>query len=320
MKALVYLGAGQIELREEPHPIGAVVVKVRQAGICGTDLKAYQRGHHLFAPPMILGHECYGIIQESSLENFHEGEVVAVAPYYECGKCWKCEANIGELCEEKMFLKTGCFSEYLGIMANEIPLLFKLEEDHESFVLAEPLACVINGIEKLKHIHRPLVVGGGPIGALFAVYLALREHKVVVVEPSQWRSLYLQRLGLDVEPPDKLGNGRRYDPVIICVDKPELVEQYLPQVCDGGELLLFAGFPRGTQVYINPFHIHYREVQVVGSFGYMSVHFSQALQELAQHKEAYRRVITHRFPLEAYAEAFSLLGSGEALKVVFEIS
>ncbi|MCX7027053.1 MAG: alcohol dehydrogenase catalytic domain-containing protein, partial [Spirochaetes bacterium] len=65
MRALVYTGIGQLEMRDVPDPEAEFVVKVLGSGICGTDLKTYQKGHHFFPPPAILGHEFYGTVAKA---------------------------------------------------------------------------------------------------------------------------------------------------------------------------------------------------------------------------------------------------------------
>jgi len=318
MKALVYRGIGCLKLEELPDPSGDVVVRVLRAGICGTDVKTYRRGHPLLTTPAILGHECYGEIYVSNVPEFQKGDIVVVAPYLECGHCWKCISGLGELCSAKIFMSTGCFTEYLAFTTQEArKLLFKIKNDNEVMVLAEPLSCVLNGVRKCGEGKRPLIVGGGPMGALSACYFKLHKQTPIIVEPSSWRASFLQNLGFQVVSPAQLHRTERYNPVILCVDKPDLLEEYVPLVQDGGTLLLFAGYARDAQVSIDPFHIHYREVSIRGSFGYSAIDFQQSLTELANHSSIYSRIITHRFPLEQFVEAFSVLEKGEGLKVIF---
>jgi len=320
MKALVYRGVGCLELEELPYPSGDVVVQVLRAGICGTDVKTYRRGHHLFPTPAILGHECYGIIHMSSIPEFQKGDIVVVAPYLGCGQCWKCMSGLGELCFAKTFISTGCFTEYISFTAQEArKLLFKIDNDNEAMVLAEPLSCVLNGVRKCGNGKKPLIVGGGPMGALFSCYFELHGQTPTIVEPSRWRADFLRKLGFQVVSPTQLCKSDEYNPVILCVDKPDLLEKYIPLVQDGGVLLLFAGYARDAKVTIDPFHIHYREVSIHGSFGYSNVDFQQSLEELANYSSMYGKIITHQFSLEQFTEAFSILEKGEALKVVFHV-
>lgn len=318
MRALLYQGIGKLELLELPEPSNEIILEVRKVGICGTDLKAYLRGHPLFAPPTILGHECYGRIKSSSVEVFREGELVVVAPYAECGRCWRCRKGLGELCRDKTHLNSGCFVEYIGLSREEASrLLFKAEEEKTALVLAEPLACVLESLKE-EGIREALIVGGGPMGALFAIYFKLRGIDALIVEKAPWRANYLRQMGFDVS--ISLDDGKeRYDAVILCVDNPGLVERLLPFVEDGGTLLLFAGLPKGKEIKLDPYHVHYREVQIRGSFGYKINTFKQALNEVRAHSNEYEKVITHSFPLEEFEEAFNLLQRRESLKIVFEV-
>ena len=156
MKSLMYLGPGKLELIEEQAPVGDVVIKVIYSGICGTDLKTYLHGHHMFKPPVILGHECIGEITEINVgnSNFKTGDLVAVAPYIECNKCDNCKRGIPALCKNKTFLKTGCFCEFIDVDIEQADkVLFKISSSEPVYTLVEPLACVLNGMSKLKEIQ-----------------------------------------------------------------------------------------------------------------------------------------------------------------------
>lgn len=319
MKALVLHGVKQLHLEDLPDPSGAVVIKVKRAGICGTDLKAYLRGHHLFTPPVVLGHECYGVVVYSSLDSFREGEYVAIAPYAECGVCQLCKRDLGELCRNKIYMKTGCFSEFVAFSSEEAKkLLLKITDDNEVYVLAEPLACVLGAARKTgERVEKLLVVGGGPMGALFAIHFQLLGTDAFIVEKAPWRLNYLKQLGFNVISPE--GVAGVYNMVVLCTDSPELIEKYLSHVEDGGVLLLFAGFPKDAVISLSPFHIHYREVKLIGSFGYKFSTFIEALNELSRYSQNYNKIITHRFRLANYGKAFEVLQRGEALKVILEV-
>ena len=134
MKALFYMGPNKMELRDIEKPSSdneGVVVKIIEAGICGTDIKTYQRGHHLFEPPAILGHECYGVVSEkpSFVNNVDVGDYVVVAPYGECNVCEICRKGFPELCKNKTLPINSkvCFSmskiPSLAITVNHFPFL-----------------------------------------------------------------------------------------------------------------------------------------------------------------------------------------------------
>jgi len=318
MKALFYLGPRKLELKEveEPKDKDRVIVKVLEAGVCGTDIKTFLRGHHLFKPPTILGHECYGVIVEkpSFLEDVKIGDHVVVAPYAECSVCEKCRSGFPELCEKKTYISSGCFAQYITIsVQHSLRGLFKVKEPGRQIVLAEPLACVIGTIRKFPNGKHILIVGGGVMGALFAIYLSTKGVHVEIVEPFEWRIAFLRDLGFHVVKPGSLEEGN-YDTIVIAVTIDEPF-QYLDALRDGGRLILFGGYPKDRRLTLDPYHLHYREVTISGSFGYSLPDFAEALEELGKEKELYAKLVTHNYSLFEYDKAFERALNKECMKV-----
>lgn len=330
MKALVYTGIKQLELKDVPEPSSDFIIKVLGCGICGTDLKTYQKGHHLFSPPAILGHEFYGLVEKAPIGcGYLAGDKVVVAPYAECGFCDVCMRGAGSLCANKHYVEGGAFCEKVGIASDYIEQgVFHIKELDDVYTLVEPLACVLNGFEQLdlKPTSRALVVGAGPMGALFALLFRAKGIPVAVVEPSAQRRERIASWGIEAFEPGGAGHvespsaGRVekgiYDIAIIAVNKKELVSEYIKFVADAGTVLMFSGLSSDEIVAIDAYSIHYRQVSLKGSFGYALHHFKEALSLIEAHKEMFSKIITHNFPLERGKEAFEMLASGEALKIV----
>jgi len=330
MKALVYTGIKQLEVKDVPEPSSDFIVRVLGCGICGTDLKTYQKGHHLFSPPAILGHEFYGLVEKAPIGcGYIAGDKVVVAPYAECGFCDVCRRGAGSLCANKHYVEGGAFCEKVGIASDYIEQgVFPIKEADDVYTLVEPLACVINGFEQLdlKPTSRALVVGAGPMGALFALLFRAKGIPVAVVEPSAQRRERIASWGIEAFEPggaghvESLSAGRVekgiYDIAIIAVNKKELVSEYIRLVADAGTVLMFSGLSSDEIVAIDAYSIHYRQVSLKGSFGYALRHFKEALSLIEAHKEMFSKIITHNFPLERGKEAFEMLASGEALKIV----
>lgn len=330
MKALVYTGIKQLELKDVPEPSSDFIIKVLGCGICGTDLKTYQKGHHLFSPPAILGHEFYGLVEKAPIGcGYLAGDKVVVAPYAECGFCDVCIRGAGSLCANKHYVEGGAFCEKVGIASDYIEQgVFHIKELDDVYTLVEPLACVLNGFEQLdlKPTSRALVVGAGPMGALFALLFRAKGIPVAVVEPSAQRRERIASWGIEAFEPggaghvESLSAGRVekgiYDIAIIAVNKKELVSEYIRLVADAGTVLMFSGLSSDEIVAIDAYSIHYRQVSLKGSFGYALRHFKEALSLIEAHKEMFSKIITHNFPLERGKEAFEMLASGEALKIV----
>ncbi|MBA7563771.1 D-altritol 5-dehydrogenase [subsurface metagenome] len=322
MKSLIYQGPRKLAVKENPFPDQPVVVEMLASGVCGTDLKTFLHGHPMFTPPTILGHEGYGKVVKTTakIPGIEIGSTVVIAPYMECGKCSRCVSGIPELCTEKTHAQSGYFTEYISMSEKHAGMaLFNIDNDNNVYTLVEPLACVFNGIEKLGKIENTLIVGGGIMGALFAGAFKKNGTKTKIIEVSEWKTTYLKRMGYEVLTPDELGSEERFSAVILATNILDLADIYFNRIIDGGRLLLFAGYGRGTKLEIDPFHIHYREVSVVGSFGYASNHFRDALYIISKSPESYSNLISHEFALEDAGRAFSIMEEGKVMKVVLRI-
>lgn len=323
MKALVYEALGKLEMEDVPEPKEPTVLKVYGTGICGTDLKTLYKGHAHFLPPTILGHEFYGeLVKVAPSSKYHVGDKVVVAPYYDCGKCDTCKKGHGELCNDKHYVEGGSFAEFVGIPEDYDEGIFPIpeetkDEDAVSFSLTEPLSCVLTGASKLKidEDSSVLIVGGGPMGALFAFYYQDKGVKVTLVEPSAERRAKLGSWGLTVRDEDSIKKGE-FDNIVIAVNIPELTTKYVPLVRDCGVVLVFGGLKSGTSLSIDAHSLHYREVSVTGTSGFSLEHFKEAYEMIKKNPTHYKRLITHILPLEEGIKAFELLRDAKAFKVV----
>lgn len=324
MNSLIYKELGVVEERQSPEPTMPIWVRVEATGICGTDLKAVFKGHRYFVPPTVLGHEFYGQIEKAP-EGFKypKGTWVVVAPYFECGKCPLCKAGKGDLCTSKKYVEAGSFAEYVGIPEGYEAGIFELPKEdnpanYDVYSLAEPFACVLNGVkrlETLKGYSKVLVVGGGPMGALFALYYSQIGIEVSVVEPSEERAEKLRSFGINTIKQEDVQKGE-YDNIVLAVNIGALVPQYLPLVRNGGNLLVFAGLPKGETLQVDAGILHYGEVSLSGCSGFALEDFKTAFELIKADPARYRCLITHKFGFKDGQKAFNLLRDGKAFKIL----
>ena len=182
MQALVKIakGKGLVEIREVPVPeIGdnEVLIEVKAAGICGTDLHIYN-DNFPYWPPVILGHEFSGIIAEAgkNVTDWKIGDRVVGEPHtLACGKCWLCRTGNRQICPEKRspgWGIDGCFAKYMRFPDTE--LLHKIPDtlSFEKAALVEPTANVVTDLFERGTLHPSdfvVVIGPGPIGLLAAM-------------------------------------------------------------------------------------------------------------------------------------------------------
>lgn len=324
MRCLMFEEIGKLNPSTTADPTMPVWIRVEASGICGTDLKSVYIGHRFFKPPTVLGHEFYGQIEKAP-EGFplKKGTWVVAAPYYECGQCPECKAGKGDLCQNKNYVEAGSFAEYVGVPENYTDGLFVLPKkkdtaDYDVYALTEPLACVINGTSRLettKGYSNVLVVGGGPMGALFALYYKSKGIGCAIVEPNPERAEKLRSWGIDTVTQDSVKPGE-YDNVVIAVNISKLVSEYLPLVRQGGTLLVFSGLPKGDILEVDAGMIHYGEVSIKGCSGFGLPHFREAFETIKANEASFRQLITHKFDFRQGQEAFDMLRAGKAFKIL----
>ncbi|MEW6571305.1 MAG: alcohol dehydrogenase catalytic domain-containing protein [Nitrospirota bacterium] len=189
MLANFIVGPGKIELRkiELPEPArGELLVKIKAALTCGTDLKAFMRGHPMIPMPHLFGHEFSGVIASvgKGVNGFRETDEIMSVHSAPCLKCSYCGKKAFNLCEKIMDTKVlGAFAEYILLPAHIVKQnVFHKPENitFEEAAFLEPLSCVVHSIESLniQKGDKALVIGAGPIGLLHL--LLLREKGVLV--------------------------------------------------------------------------------------------------------------------------------------------
>jgi len=334
MRIAELVDIGSIATRDVPCPVpgpGEVVIETRAVGLCGTDLKAYLRGHPYFTPPCVLGHEFTGVVAEigPGVTEVAVGDPIVAAPYVECGVCELCRAGVGELCRDKAFV-AGALQEYILLPPAIVERgTFPLPPDvgFETGSLAEPLACVINGIERAAVASNDsvLVVGGGPMGALLAIVARSKTPRVLVSEIAPARLDALGALGIDTIDPSADDVRERLreafgapaaDKVLIAVGLARVAEEAAQWAAPGGTVLLFGGLPKDATLAVDPFAIHYQEVSLAGSFGFRSDHFREAVRWLSAHAGRATSLITDTVPFEDVEEGFRRAERAEGLKTV----
>lgn len=194
MKQVILTAPGKIDIKDIPIPEpsdGEIVIKIHTALTCGTDLKAYLRGHKLIPMPGPFGHEYSGTIAKTGkgVRDFKEGDDIMGVHSAPCLKCDYCKKRLYNLCETIMETKIlGAFSEYLLLPSNLVKqnLFHKPEQLAFKAALLEPLACVVHPYTRLnmKNIKKTLVIGAGPIGLMHLAYLKTKGINVSIMDIS----------------------------------------------------------------------------------------------------------------------------------------
>lgn len=316
---------------------GDLLLRVKAATICGTDIRIL-RGRKTagIRYPSIIGHEFSGIVAvASSSSPFAIGQRVAVCPAIPCGHCPQCLRGQENLCPDLQaigYQLDGGFAEYIRIPARAVALgcVHALPDgmSHEEAALIEPLACVLNGQNKvgLQQGDTVAILGAGPIGALHVRLARLRgAARVIVSEPNAARRAAALNAGADVVTNPNAGDLRASvlaetrqlgaDVVICAIGLPSLAAQAVGLAAKGGRVSLFAGFSKGELGQLDVNAIHYEELRLTGAFGLSRSNFEDALRMVADRRIDLGGMVTHRYGLADIGEAFLTAESGAAMKV-----
>lgn len=290
-----------------------VLVRVRAVGICGTDLGILQ-GDYDAKPGIILGHEAAGEVVAIGPQSkrITVGARVAIDPTYFCGECRFCRTGRTNHCVDKVGTETGitrdgCFAEYY---VTEERFLYPLES-HVSFAaasLTEPLSCVLTGINRLRLRPglRAAVMGGGPIGALYACVLAFRGLSGTIVEVAPERRAMLEAIDLPGWRAVPEFTDLADDELDIIVETTgQLAQRSIDKLACGGQLLL-VGLKRGRAT-IDPGKLADRSISLIGSIDSVDT-FSDALSLVAASRIPVEKLVSHVLPLNEWEAALGLLG------------
>jgi L-iditol 2-dehydrogenase len=335
VKGHLLTAPGRTEFRELDSPLagpGEIVVDIAAALTCGTDLKAWRRGHPKIPFPSPFGHEFAGIVAATGEgAPFEVGDAVMAVHSAPCGCCFFCGADQENLCESIMETKVlGAFAEQILLPAHIVARNVFSKPDHLSFEEAaflEPLSCVVYGsrLQPIRQGETVLIIGCGPIGLLFLLLARAQGAGRIVVTGRRPARLELARaLGadivVDVTGDDalplihELTQGRGADQVIECTGLPEVWEATPRMVRKGGRILLFGGCPSGTQVSFDTYRLHYDEIVLQGAFHFTPAAVAEARQLLVDGAIDVSPLISGRFPLPEVEKALLSLQRGEGIK------
>ncbi|MGA2961317.1 MAG: alcohol dehydrogenase catalytic domain-containing protein [Candidatus Korobacteraceae bacterium] len=310
----------------------SVLVKVKAAGICGSDLHAFHGSHPFRKPPMILGHEAVGEVVKlgAKVKELKVGDRIAVEPIKSCGSCSYCLSGNYNLCPEKVIAGVrgwlGTFAEYFVLpeqRAHKLPE----ELDYELGVLAEPLAVGTHAVRlaNIKKGSTCAVLGTGTVGLLAGV--AAQEAgagRVYCTDLNRFRLQIAKTLGLypikadevSVEETIKSFAPDGADVVLLAFTSPSVVDQALRLVKRGGTIIVIALFTDPIAVDLNTLQAN--EIDLKGTNVYIKEDFQRAIRILVKRKEDLRKAITHHVNLEGVNGALEMLAdpNSVAIKVI----
>jgi L-iditol 2-dehydrogenase len=333
MRAALLYGVKDLRIEDVAPPrvgAGEVLVRVKGATTCGTDLKIFQRGYveKVIKLPTIFGHEWAGEVVQvgDGLDWPRKGMRIRAGNSAPCLRCTMCQRGKFNLCENMMWL-WGAYAEYIKVPARMVLLNTQEIPEQVSFfeaAVTEPLACVLHGVEQagVGLGDTVAIIGAGPIGLLHLLTAKrMGAGKAIVIDVVNERLEVAAKLGADetingakedvVLSVRRATGGYGADVVIEAIGSPATWEQALKLASKGGVVLEFGGCPTGTEIKVNAEQIHYGEMTVMGTFHTTPLHFRRALKLIASKTIDVRPLITREMKLEDIHEAFEVLSTSK---------
>jgi 2-desacetyl-2-hydroxyethyl bacteriochlorophyllide A dehydrogenase len=342
MRAAVLTGPQTFEIQEIETPApapGRVLVRIRNCGVCGSDLHFY-RGEFPSPPNLRMGHETAGEVARigEGVTALSPGQPVAIEPVEVCRDCEYCRTGREELCPDRKFLGTmlpGAFADYVDAPAYIVhPLPDGV--DYEVGALVEPLAVAVHGLRQVGVSvgESVVVLGSGNIGLMALVGAqAMGASKVYATARYPHQREAALALGADAVFDADQGavaqlmqaTGGRLPEVIVETvgGHADTLNQAIAMVRPGGRVSVLGVFTGAPS--INATVAVLKEVSLVGGITYGRPNsrsdFEVALEIAAKRAGDLRKVTTHRYPLDQIADAFAVANdkTQRSIKVTVEV-
>jgi L-iditol 2-dehydrogenase len=329
-KGLAGIWHGTSDLRMEPQVVGEAqpgraIVRMLASGVCGSDVHAVHGDFNLWKPPVILGHEGVGIVEElgEGVAPASVGQLVAVCPSVSCGVCYHCREGEELLCSHRS-AHLGAFADYADV---PLAALYPLPDgvSWRAGIFTEPLSAALHAITlaDVKPGEWVGVVGGGAVGMLLLQLAHQKGANVLLSEPGEERRRIALRLGAEVVVDPRSDDvvkaaldatgGVGLDRVVEAVGRPATVQQAMQMARRGGTVVVMGVADRSAEIPIRPYDLYERQLTLRGSF-IRNFDFQRAVRLLGRLE--LESLVTAEFALDRLPEAIETVAAGKGLKTV----
>ena len=325
-------------LEEVPEPeIGPndVLVEVRKTSICGTDLHILEWddwASDTIPTPMVVGHEYMGVVAAigTEVEGLAVGQRVSGEGHIVCGRCRNCQAGRRHLCINTIGVgvnRPGAFAQFVAIPGSNVqPLPDDIPDDIGSIL--DPLG---NAVHTALHFdlvgEDVLITGAGPIGIMaVAVARHVGARYIVVTDINEYRLVLAEEMGADLEinptrdtledAMERLGMREGFDVGLEMSGVPSALHDMITHMNNGGDIALL-GIPP-LQAPIDWNDIVFKGLTLQGIYGRRMFETWYKMLAMLQTGLDVSKVITHHFPADHWEDAFDVVRSGNAGKVILD--
>ena len=312
-----------------------ILVKIAACGVCNTDMHYIDHGVPTFKkPPLILGHEPSGIVEEAGagVKKFKVGDRVLIPPVFSCGYCANCRLGRENICFNMVMLGNhidGAFAEYTKVPAKDCQHLPEELPLEESSIIADAISTPYHAVKNRAQV-RPgdsvVVFGCGGVGINVVQVASAAGASVIAVDVVDYKLDMAKKLGAQhtINSSDKEDKallkeirtltGGGADIAIEAIGNPKTIVLATAAVKAGG-LHCQVGYTQHS-VPMNAGRLMFREIEIKGSLGCRPVDYPNIIEMVKTGKIQLEPVVTHKFKLEDIDKAFDLMRKGESLRSI----
>ena len=346
MLAAVFRAPNNITVQQVPLTHKHVKLKVSACAVCGYDARVFRNGHRKVQPPVILGHELCGRIENDIIAEGSDsegiamtaGSRVAVCPLIPCLHCRYCQVGDYNLCLNLMEIGStfdGGFAEYVTVpehlirIGGLVPVPDNLTD--EEAALLEPLACCLNSYSRMLPVgsrNSVVIIGDGPMGLIhLQLFKRLARSRVAVVGKVPLRMEKARTIGADeviaytsqtvTDVLDFAGaSSGGADAIVIATSNPVAFELATKVAAKNSRINIFAGMPMGQTFLLDANWLHYNQISITGTFSSTPKILKEAARIASEKTVDLSTIVTHRYSLPDIERAINVTERYDGLRAV----
>lgn len=345
MKAVVLKKPGDFAIQDIPMPELAedeVLIKIYASGICTNDVRDF-KGECNYSYPRIGGHEYCGTIaalgSKVNKKHFAVGQKVVQYIIDDCKECYFCKTKQENICEGLPQTKTFqnpdglsgyCgFAEYIAAKAEDV-CVFPEDADFADMAFTEPLACVVNSVNRtnIKFGDDVLVIGGGTMGLLHVMLAKLKGARVILSEPMAERREKALKLGCDfafdsinddiAARVHELTDGRGANVVFNTTAIPAVAKQAVELTSPGGTVVMFSSIHPNKPVEVDMGAVHSYQKTITGAVSPTIDAYYESVLLIGKKLVKPAALIEAILPYEEFGKAMEMASRPDTYKVILK--
>ena len=339
MKALVKKnpepGIWFVDVIEPKCGTNEVKIKITHSSICGTDLHIFnwdEWAKRTIKTPLTIGHEFCGIISEvgSGVKHYKKGDRVTGEGHITCANCRNCRAGKTHLCQKTLGIgvnRDGAFAEYLIIPESNVWRVHnEISSEISSFF--DPFGNATHAALSYDMVGEDvLITGAGPIGIMaVAICKFVGARNIVITDTNDYRLNIAKSVGasqtINIQKNqisdyyDKLDISNGFDIGLEMSGNPDAFKGLLENMYNGGKVALLGLLPKST--VINWDDVIFKGLHIKGIYGREMYETWYKMTQMARSGLDISNVLTHKFPIKNYKEAFEVMQTGQCGKIILE--